>query len=108
LFFGSSPKSVVATRQDREAREAGGSLPAHSASCGWQKRGEQAREAGDRKRREISIARFAGSFRLPPTLPTAGAVGYETAARFAGCPALRGADPHGWRRGLYSFARFAG
>jgi hypothetical protein len=27
-----------------------------------------------RKRREISIARFAGSFRLPPTLPTAGGV----------------------------------
>jgi hypothetical protein len=50
------------------------SLVAAATKLWVAKGGEQAREAGDGKRREISIARFAGSFRLPPTLPTAGGV----------------------------------
>ena len=79
------------------AREAGGSSLAHSASCGWQRRGEQAREAGDRKGSEIPVARFAGLFRVPRTfpIPQGGTVGFllSPASRASGAPFMNKESP---------------
>ena len=80
------------------ARGAGGSSLAQSPrrpSCGWQRRGQQAREAGDRRRREIPVARFAGLFRLLRTVPAADAVGFllSPASRASGVPFMNKESP---------------